>query len=94
MLNQDEIKKLCKMSRLEFKDEEIDKIKNNLTSIFEWIGEIQAVYTHSVLPLVNIIGDISNENSIIKTKTNYEIDKANTIEVNEKLYYSVVKVIE
>ena len=94
MLNQDEIKKLCKMSRLEFKDEEIDKIKNNLTSIFDWIGEIQAVDTDSVLPLVNIIGDISNENSIIKTKTKYEIDKVNTIEVNEKLYYSSVKVIE
>ncbi|QED23154.1 Asp-tRNA(Asn)/Glu-tRNA(Gln) amidotransferase subunit GatC [Candidatus Deianiraea vastatrix] len=92
MIENDEITKLAKSAKLEFTKEAVEKIQSNLNSIINWISEIQKIDTDNILPLVNLISD--EKYQIKQEKIDYTIDPRKTIEVNDDLYFKVVKVID
>lgn len=58
-LTREEVLKIAKLSRLEFKDEEIERFQNDLNNIFKYIDELNEVDTSMVEPLTQISLEIN-----------------------------------
>ncbi|MGL6065034.1 MAG: Asp-tRNA(Asn)/Glu-tRNA(Gln) amidotransferase subunit GatC [Fusobacteriaceae bacterium] len=73
-LSREEVLKIAKLSRLEFKDEEIERFQEDLNNIFVYIDELNEVDTSMVEPLTQISLEISDfrEDLIKKSLTQEE----------------------
>lgn len=59
-LTRDEVLKVAKLSKLEFKDEEIARFQEDLNNIFNHIDELNEVDTDNVEPLTQVNNMINN----------------------------------
>ncbi|MGL5123389.1 MAG: Asp-tRNA(Asn)/Glu-tRNA(Gln) amidotransferase subunit GatC [Fusobacteriaceae bacterium] len=73
-LSREEVLKIAKLSRLEFKDEEIERFQEDLNNIFVYIDELNQVDTSMVEPLTQITLETSDfrEDFIKKSLTQEE----------------------
>ena len=85
--------KIAKLTRLKIKDSEIDEFTLQLSSILDWVEQLNEVNTNNIEPLSNIS---MTELPLREDKENNE-DKSNDILSNapEKLenYFVVPKVV-
>lgn len=58
-LTREEVLKVAKLSRLELKEEEIEKIQVDLNDIFKYIDELNEVETENITPLTQINREIT-----------------------------------
>lgn len=58
-LTREEVLKVAKLSRLELKEEEIEKIEVDLNDIFKYIDELNEVETENITPLTQINREIT-----------------------------------
>lgn len=73
-LTREEVLKIAKLSKLEFKEEEIVKFQEDLNNIFSYIDELNEVNTDLVEPLtqINIQGNRLREDEIRESLTQKE----------------------
>ena len=56
-ITDDDIKKVANLSRLEVKDEEMDKYKDRLSTIITWIEQLNELDTENIEPMMCMKGD-------------------------------------
>ena len=84
-LSKEEIEHIAKLSRLDLTDKEIEKFKNQLSSILEYIKQLEKVDAKNLEPIGNITGlfNISREDKIQQSFSQEEMLK-NAPETEDK----------
>jgi aspartyl-tRNA(Asn)/glutamyl-tRNA(Gln) amidotransferase subunit C len=86
--------KIAKLSRIKVEDSEIDELSSQLSSIVDWVEQLNEVNTENVEPLSNI----SMSKLPLRKDIENTDDKSNEVLSNapDKLenYYTVPKVVE
>ena len=86
--------KIAKLTRLKVKDNEIAELSSQLSSILDWVEQLDEVNTSKVEPLSNV----SMSELPLRKDEKVDDDKSNEILLNapEKLenYFVVPKVVE
>ena len=86
--------KIAKLSRIKLKDDEIDELSTQLSSILDWVEQLNEVNTDNIEPLNNVS---MAKLPLRKDEQSYE-DQSNEVLSNapEKLenYFVVPKVVE
>ena len=92
MISNEEIKKIAKLSYLEIKDEEMEEMKNDFSSILEYVKKLQESNTDdieatpSVVKLENVMRkDIAKDNKCNLIEA-FSKNKDNYLEVKKILY--------
>ncbi|MCX8031025.1 MAG: Asp-tRNA(Asn)/Glu-tRNA(Gln) amidotransferase subunit GatC [Thermodesulfovibrionales bacterium] len=73
MLELHEVKHIARLARIDFTDEEIDKIRVQLNSVVDYIGKLNEVGTEGieptshVIPLKNIFREDLLDNKVLTT---------------------------
>lgn len=80
MLSDTEVRKIAKLARIELTDSEIEKYKDELSSILDFINKLNEVNTDNVEPLRQITG---LTNSVRPDESHKEFEMND--ELNEKL---------
>ncbi len=57
-LTKEDVLKLAKLARIEYKDEEVEKMQKELNDIFNHIDKLNEVNTDNIKPLIQINSDI------------------------------------
>ena len=86
--------KIAKLSRINIEDSEIDELSSQLSSILDWVEQLNEVNTDNVLPLSNVSlatlplrGDVENDTDNSKDILSNAPDKLEN-------YFAVPKVVE
>ena len=84
-LSKEEIEHIAKLSRLDLTDKEIEKFKNQLSSILEYVEQLKKVNAKNLEPIGNITGlfNISREDKIQQSFSQEEMLK-NAPETEDK----------
>ena len=86
--------KIAKLSRIKLEDSEIEELSAELSSILDWVEQLNEVNTDKIEPLSNV----SNSKLPLREDIQTNEDKSNDVLSNapEKLenYYVVPKVVE
>lgn len=56
MLSKDEVKHIASLARIGISDEEVEKFSHDLSSILDWIAQLEEVDVSGVLPTAHITG--------------------------------------
>lgn len=66
MINRDEVKHIASLARIGLDEKEIEKFATDLSSILDWIAQLEEVDVEGVLPTAHITGmdNISREDRI------------------------------
>jgi len=92
MISNEEIKKIAKLSYLEIKDEEMEEMKNDFSSILEYVKKLQELDTNdieatpSILKLENVMREDIVKNSNCNLIEAFSRSKNNYLEVKKILY--------
>lgn len=89
-----DIKKIARLARIEIKDEELDKYKNDLSAILDLADELAQVNTDGVEPMTSV-ADINlrfREDAV--TDGNYPEKVLSNATESEEGFYTVPKVVE
>ena len=86
--------KIAKLTRLRLNSEEIDEFTNQLSSILDWVEQLNEVDTNNVEPLSNV--SISELPLRKDEKNNKDLSNDLLLNAPEKLenYFVVPKVVE
>ena len=86
--------KIAKLTRLKLTSEEIDEFTNQLSSILDWVEQLNEVDTNNVEPLSNV--SISELPLRKDEKNNKDLSSDLLLNAPEKLenYFVVPKVVE
>ena len=86
--------KIAKLSRIKIKDDEIDELSNQLSSIVSWVEQLNEVNTDNVEPLSNVsMTKLPLRKDIENIKDNSEEVLLNAPDKLEN-YFAVPKVVE
>lgn len=92
MISNEEIKKIAKLSYLEIKDEEMEEMKNDFSSILEYVKKLQELDTDdieatpSIVKLENVMREDIVKNSNCNLIEAFSKNKDNYLEVKKILY--------
>jgi aspartyl-tRNA(Asn)/glutamyl-tRNA(Gln) amidotransferase subunit C len=66
MLSAEEVKHIAALARVGLKEKEIEKFSHDLSSILDWIAQLEEVDVTGVLPTAHITGmnDVSREDRL------------------------------
>ena len=94
MLQPDDIRRLCRLARLEISATEIADVSAKLSSIVAMVDQLQAVDTAGVAPMAHPLDQPQRLRSDVVTDTDrHELYQRNAASVERDLYL-VPKVIE
>ena len=86
--------KIAKLSRIKIAESEIDELSSQLSSIVDWVEQLNEVETDNVKPLSNVsMAKLPLRKDIENTKDNSEEVLSNAPDKLEK-YFVVPKVVE
>ena len=86
--------KIAKLSRIKIKDSEVDELSSQLSSIVEWVEQLNEVNTENVEPLSNIsMAKLPLRKDIANNKDNSKEVLSNAPDKLEN-YYAVPKVVD
>ena len=86
--------KIAKLSRIKIDESEIDELSSQLSSILDWVEQLNEVNTDSVKPLSNVsMTKLPLRKDIENPKDNSEAVLSNAPDKLEK-YFAVPKVVE
>lgn len=60
MISKDEVKHIASLARIGLDEKEIEKFSHDLSSILDWIKQLEEVDTEGVLPTAHITGMSNN----------------------------------
>jgi len=60
MLSKDEVKHIASLARIGITDKEVEKFSHDLSSILDWIAQLEEVDVTGVLPTAHITGMSNN----------------------------------
>ncbi|MCK9626460.1 MAG: Asp-tRNA(Asn)/Glu-tRNA(Gln) amidotransferase subunit GatC [Bacteroidales bacterium] len=92
MISNEEIKKIAKLSYLEIKDEEMEEMKNDFSSILEYVKKLQELNTDNIeaTPSIVKLENVMREDIAKDSKCNlieaFSKNKDNYLEVKKILY--------
>ena len=92
MISNEEIKKIAKLSYLEIKDEEMEGMKNDFSSILEYVKKLQELNTDnieatpSIVKLENVMRKDIAKDSKCNLIEAFSKNKDNYLEVKKILY--------
>ena len=92
MISNEEIKKIAKLSYLEIKDEEMEEMKNDFSSILEYVKKLQELNTDdieatpSIVKLENVMRKDIAKDSKCNLIEAFSKNKDNYLEVKKILY--------
>ena len=92
MISNEEIKKIAKLSYLEIKDEEMEEMKNDFSSILEYVKKLQELNTDdieatpSIVKLENVMREDIAKDSKCNLIEAISKNKDNYLEVKKILY--------
>lgn len=92
MISNEEIKKIAKLSYVEIKDEEMEEMKNDFSSILEYVKKLQELDTDdieatpSIVKLENVMREDIVKNSNCNLIEAFSKNKDNYLEVKKILY--------
>jgi aspartyl-tRNA(Asn)/glutamyl-tRNA(Gln) amidotransferase subunit C len=66
MISKDEVKHIASLARIGLEEKEIEKFSHDLSSILDWIAQLEEVDVTGVLPTAHITGmsNISREDNV------------------------------
>ena len=86
--------KIAKLSRIKIKDDEIDELSNQLSSIVSWVEQLNEVNTDNIEPLSNVsMTKLPLRKDIENVKDNSKEVLSNAPDKLEN-YFAVPKVVE
>ena len=86
--------KIAKLSRIKIDESEIDELSSQLSSIVDWVEQLNEVNTDTVEPLSNVsMAKLPLRKDIENPKDNSEAVLSNAPDKLEK-YFAVPKVVE
>ncbi|MEZ4179947.1 MAG: Asp-tRNA(Asn)/Glu-tRNA(Gln) amidotransferase subunit GatC [Candidatus Doudnabacteria bacterium] len=56
MLSVEEVKKVAKLSRIKLSDQEVEKFRQDLSSVLDYVGDLQKVDTEGLDIVANVTG--------------------------------------
>ncbi len=78
-LSREEVLKIAKLSRLEFKEEEIENYRTSLNTILKYVDELAEVNTDNVEPLTQINSQVTAlRDDVVKTSLSQEESMKNS----------------
>ena len=94
MLTPDDIRRLCRLARVEITAGEIPDVSAKLSSIVAMVDQLQAVHTQGVTPMAHPLDRAQRLRADLVTETDqHELYQRNAPQVERGLYL-VPKVIE
>ncbi len=75
MLTDGEVKKIAKLARIEISDQDTDKLKEELSSILDFVNKLNAVNTEEVEPLYQTTG-LTNSVRPDEDREEFKMDKS------------------
>lgn len=94
MLSREEVIKIAKLSKLKFNDDEIEKFRSDLNSIFEYVEMINEVNVENVEPLFNVLEVVQELRDDNVLNTLDKKDFLNNSKVEDNDFIVVPKIIE
>lgn len=94
MLSREEVMKIAKLSKLKFNDDEIEKFRSDLNSIFEYVEMINEVNVENVEPLFNVLEVVQELRDDNVLNTLDKKDFLNNSKVEDNDFIVVPKIIE
>ena len=86
--------KIAKLSRIKIDESEVDELSSQLSSIVDWVEQLNEVNTDNIKPLSNVsMAKLPLRKDIEDTKDNSEEVLSNAPDKLEK-YFVVPKVVE
>ena len=93
-IDKNTILKIAKLSRIKIYESEIDELSSQLSSIVDWVEQLNEVNTDNVEPLSNVsMAKLPLRKDIENLKDNSEEVLSNAPDKLEK-YFAVPKVVE
>lgn len=93
MLTEEEIKKVAQLSRIELREGEVEKFQNDLSSIIDYVGELQQVDTEGLEIVSSVTGLENVERADEAVLIDYQEEiMANAPERKDK-YYKVKSIL-
>ncbi|MFA5228409.1 MAG: Asp-tRNA(Asn)/Glu-tRNA(Gln) amidotransferase subunit GatC [Candidatus Paceibacterota bacterium] len=92
MISSEEIKNIAKLSYIEIKDEEMEEMRKNFSSILEYVKKLQELDTDnieatpSIIDLESVMREDVFKNSDSKLISYFSRSKNNYLEVKKILY--------
>ena len=79
-LSKDDILKLAKLSRLQLDDAEIEQYRSEISSILDYVAQLDMVDVSGLLPTYQVTGLTSlDENTTREDVVGQQVDKANLL---------------
>ena len=93
-IDKNTILKIAKLSRIKISESEIEELSSQLSSIVDWVEQLNEVNTDTVQPLSNVsMAKLPLRKDIENSKDNSEEVLSNAPDKLEK-YFAVPKVVE
>jgi aspartyl-tRNA(Asn)/glutamyl-tRNA(Gln) amidotransferase subunit C len=93
MLTAEEVKKVAEMARIELKEEEVEKFQKDLSSVLEYVEELQQVDTDGLEIVSSVTGLENIQRADVAQPIEYQEEiLANAPERKEK-YYKVKSIL-
>ena len=93
-INKNTTLKIAKLSRIKIKDEEIEEFSIQLSSILDWVEQLNEVDTENIKPLKNVSMNNLPLRKDIEKDTNSSKEILENSPDNVEDYFVVPKVIE
>ncbi|MEP6617066.1 MAG: Asp-tRNA(Asn)/Glu-tRNA(Gln) amidotransferase subunit GatC [Ginsengibacter sp.] len=93
-VNDDMIKNLAQLARLEFKEEEKEEIKNDLRKMIAFIGKLKELDTTGVEPMLHMSENINVLREDVAKQTITREEALQNAPFHDKQYFKVPKVIK
>ena len=86
--------KIAKLSRIKIEDDEVDELSSQLSSIVDWVEQLNEVDTENVEPLSNVsMSKLPLRKDIVSIENNSKEVLSNAPDKLEN-YFAVPKVVE
>lgn len=93
MISKEEVRKLSNLARLEFNDVELDEMGSKLSSILDYVGQINSVLTDSDIEINHSLKNIARPDVIKNTTGEFTESLLKEAPQSEGGYVKVKKII-
>lgn len=93
MLTQEEVEKVAKLSRIELRDGEIEKFQKDLSSVIDYVAELQAVNTEGLEIVSSVTGLENVERPDVAVTIDYQEEILTNAPERKDNYYKVKSIL-
>lgn len=93
MLSEEEVKKVAQLSRIEMRDGEIEKFQKDLSSVIDYVAELQAVNTDGLEIVSSVTGLENVERPDVAVTIDYQEEILANAPERKDNYYKVKSIL-